>query len=264
MSLTHNTDETIENVHSYWDRRPCNIRHTRRAVGSREFFDEVEARKYFVEPHIRAFADFARWRGKRVLEIGCGIGTDAANFARSGADYTAIELSGSSLELAMKRFEVFGLNGRFLQGNAEALDRLVGTGPFNLIYSFGVIHHTPNPRAVIEAARRVIAPDGELRIMLYASQSWKAAMIEAGFDQPEAQSGCPIAFTYTPDEARALLAGQFEATEIRQDHIFPYVVEKYLKYEYEPQPWFKAMPEDMFKALEKRMGWHLLITARPL
>jgi 2-polyprenyl-3-methyl-5-hydroxy-6-metoxy-1,4-benzoquinol methylase len=264
MSAAFQTEQTIESVQSYWDRRPCNIRHSRREVATREYFDEVEARKYFVEPHIPGFADFPRWKDKRVLEIGCGIGTDAANFARQGADYTAIELSGKSLELARRRFEIFGLKGRFHQGNAEKLDSVVGTTPFDLVYSFGVIHHTPNPRAVIEAARRVISPAGELRIMLYASQSWKAIMIDGGFDQPEAQSGCPIAFTYTPDDVNALLAGLFKVTEIRQDHIFPYIIEKYVNYDYEPQPWFKAMPEAMFKALEKRLGWHLLVTARPI
>jgi hypothetical protein len=99
--------------------------------------------------------------------------------------------------------------------------------------------------------------------MLYARNSWKALMIEAGLDQPEAQSGCPIALTYTPDQVRALLQGQFDAVEIRQAHIFPYVVEKYIRYEYEVQPWFKAMPERMFDALQASLGWHLLITAIP-
>ncbi|KAB0269798.1 class I SAM-dependent methyltransferase [Microvirga brassicacearum] len=199
-----------------------------------------------------------------MLEIGCGIGTDATNFARQGADYTAIELSAASLELAKKRFEQFGLKGSFHVGNAEEVGRVVGPNKFDLIYSFGVIHHTPNPRAVIESARSIIATDGELRIMLYASNSWKSIMIDAGFDQPEAQTGCPIAFTYTNDEVRELLDGQFEVTEIRQDHIFPYVVEKYVRYEYEPQPWFKAMPEEMFASLEKALGWHLMITAKPI
>jgi SAM-dependent methyltransferase len=254
----------IRDVQSYWDRRPCNIRHSQKPVGTREYFDEVEARKYFVEPHIPAFADFPRWNGKAVLEIGCGIGTDAVNFARAGADYSAVELSAASLELAKTRFEVYGLMGRFLHGNAEEADRLVGSKRFDLVYSFGVIHHTPNPRAVIESARRVMKPDGELRIMLYAQNSWKAIMIDAGFDQPEAQAGCPIAFTYTETGVRDLLKGCFEPTEIRQDHIFPYVVEKYVRYEYEPQPWFKAMPEAMFRALEKRLGWHMLITAKPV
>lgn len=254
----------ILEVQSYWDRRPCNIRHSKEPVGTRAYFDEVEARKYFVEPHIPAFADFPRWNGRRVLEIGCGIGTDAVSFARAGADYTAVELSAVSLELARRRFEVYGLKGRFYHGNAETVDQLVGPTQFDLVYSFGVIHHTPNPRAVIESARRVVKPDGELRIMLYAQNSWKAIMIEAGFDQPEAQAGCPIAFTYTEASVRDLLAGCFEPTEIRQDHIFPYVIEKYVRYEYEPQPWFKAMPEAMFRALERRLGWHMLITAKPV
>ncbi len=56
----------------------------------------------------------------------------------------------------------------------------------------------------------------------------------------------------------------FKATSIENDHIFPYIVEKYVKYEYEPQPWFRAMPKQMFKALEKALGWHLLIKARPV
>lgn len=254
----------IVDVADYWNRRPCNIRHSTKEVGTKEYFDEVEQRKYFVEPHIPPFAEFAEWRGKKVLEIGCGLGTDATNFARAGAHYTGVELSAESMKLAQKRFELFGLNARFFQGNAEEVDRIVPDAGYDLVYSFGVIHHTVTPRNVIQAARRVIANDGELRIMLYNKKSWKNAMIRAGFDQPEAQSGCPIAFTYTDDEVRELLAGQFEVTDIQPEHIFPYVVEKYVKYEYEPQPWFKAMPEAMFRALEREFGWHLLIKARPV
>lgn len=255
---------SIEDVQNYWNGRPCNIRHSTKPVGSKEYFDEVEARKYFVEPHIPGFAEFPRWENKKVLEVGCGLGTDATNFARAGADYTGVELSAASLELAKKRFDVFGIPGQFLVCNGEQLASHLPAASYDLVYSFGVIHHTPNQRAVVEQIRKVVRPDGMFRCMLYARNSWKDAMIEAGFDQPEAQSGCPIATTYTREMVEELVDGLFELTEVRQAHIFPYVVEKYIKYEYEPQPWFKAMPEGMFAALEARFGWHMLITAKPI
>jgi SAM-dependent methyltransferase len=256
---------SLDDVRSYWNRRPCNILHSMKEVGTREYFDEVEQRKYFVEPHIPGFAQFERWKGKRVLEVGCGLGTDAINFARAGADYWAIDLSDASLALARKRFEVFGLKGNLQPRNAETLSEAVPIASFDLVYSFGVIHHTPRPDAVIREIRNVIKPDGEFRLMLYAKNSWKNVMIEGGFDQPEAQAGCPIAFTYTRDEVREFLhQGGFEATEIRQDHIFPYVIDKYARYEYEPEPWFEAMSAEMFRHLEKSLGWHMLIVAKPI
>jgi hypothetical protein len=129
------------------------------------------------------------------------------------------------------------------------------------VYSFGVIHHTPNPSRVITEIKKYITPTSEFRLMLYAKNSWKRIMIEAGFDQPEAQTGCPIASTYSDAEARSLLEG-FEIAEIRQEHIFTFVVEKYVNYEYEVSPWFASMPRKMFRALEKNLGWHMLITAR--
>jgi SAM-dependent methyltransferase len=254
----------IAAVRAYWDRRPCNIRHSPSAVGTRQYFDEVEARKYFVEPHIPGFAQFARWGGKRVLEIGCGIGTDAVNFARAGADYTGVELSTVSLALTRRRFEIFGLSGSFHNCNAERLTEAVGRHSFDLVYSFGVIHHTPDPRAVIEEARQVIRDDGELRIMLYARNSWKAIMIEAGFEQPEAQAGCPIATTYSRAMIDELLSGRFRVVAAEQAHIFPYRIAKYVRWKYELEPWFAAMPADVFAALERRLGWHYLIAAVPV
>jgi SAM-dependent methyltransferase len=257
-------DPGIEAVEAYWNSRPCNIRHSPKPVGSREYFDEVEQRKHFVEHHIPGFAQFDRWAGKRVLEVGCGIGTAAVNFARCGADYTGVELSKASLELTHQRFQVYGLKGRLLLCNAEELSRHVESNHYDLVYSFGVIHHSPNQRAIVEEIRKVIRNDGEFRCMLYAKNSWKDIMIEAGLDQPEAQFGCPYATTYTPEMVRELYKDRFEVVSMTQTHIFPYVVEKYVKYEYEPQPWFKAMPQAMFEALEGRLGWHMLIVGRPV
>lgn len=252
---------SIEKVRDFWDSRPCNIRHGTAPIGTKEYFYQVEARKYMVEPHIPSFADFGAWAGKNVLEIGCGIGTDAVSFARAGANYTGVELSGESLKLAEKRFEVYGLNGTFHLGNAERLSSLVRVQPYDLIYSFGVIHHSVNPAMIVSEARKLMGTDSEFRLMLYAKNSWKAFMVGAGLDQPEAQSGCPIALTYSHDEIRELLSG-FQILDIRQAHIFPYIVEKYIRHEYEFQPWFKAMPKEMFNALESNLGWHTLIRAK--
>jgi 2-polyprenyl-3-methyl-5-hydroxy-6-metoxy-1,4-benzoquinol methylase len=255
---------SIDTVKAYWDARPCNIRHSKKPVGSKEYFDEVETRKYHVEPHIPGFAQFPRWKGKRVLEVGCGIGTDTINFARAGAQVTAVDLSTESLAVAKTRAKVFGFADRitFHQANAERLSEVVQVESYDLVYSFGVIHHTPNPPRVAAEIRKYMGPDSELRLMVYAKNSWKNIMIEAGIDQPEAQSGCPVAFTYTDDEVRQALLKGFEVLSIEQDHIFPFVVEKYVKYDYEIVPWFAAMPRDMFRAMEKNLGWHKLVVAR--
>lgn len=165
---------SIDDVKKFWDTRPCNIRHSNKPIGSREYFDEVEKRKYFVEPHIPSFAEFEKWNGKRVLEIGCGIGTEATNFARNGAILTVIELSKESLELAKKRFEVYGLKANFILGNAEDLDNLLSKEEkFDLIWSFGVIHHSPHPEKILEKCKNFLKDDGEIRMMVYSKISYK-------------------------------------------------------------------------------------------
>lgn len=254
---------TIDDVKTYWNNRPCNIRHSQAELGTKQYFDEVEERKYFVEPHIPEFAEFDKWDGKKVLEIGCGLGTDAVNFARSGADYTGIELSSESLDIAKQRFNIFGLEGRFYCLDAEDLLSKFKGEQFDLIYSFGVIHHTVNPDEIVSQVKHLMHKESEFRLMMYAKDSWKAAMIDAGLDQPEAQSGCPIAFTYSDEELASLLK-DYEILEMKKDHIFPYVIEDYIKYIYTPQPWFEKMPEQMFRSLEKSFGWHKLVKCKLL
>jgi ubiquinone/menaquinone biosynthesis C-methylase UbiE len=252
----------IEDVKKFWDARPCNVQHSKKELGTKEYFDEVEKKKLFVEPNILDFSQFPLYRGKRVLEVGCGIGTAAINFARHGADYTGFELSEKSLQIAQRRFEVYGFPGNFYQGNAEQLDQYLPAEQFDLVYSWGVIHHSPNPEQIIKQIAKFVKPDGTFKLMLYATNSWKNFMIEAGFDQPEAQYGCPIAYTYTNDEIRDLLSPAFEVVKIDQDHIFPYQIEPYKQGEYVRQPWFENMPTQIFRVLEKRLGWHLMITAK--
>jgi SAM-dependent methyltransferase len=267
----------IARVQEYWDKRPCNIRHSTLPIGSRQYFDEVEARKYLVEAHIPAFADFERWRGKKVLEIGCGIGTDTVNFARYGAQITSVDLSEKSLELAQQRIRVYGLRDqvRFYQGNAEELTSFVPVEPYDLIYSFGVIHHTPHPERVLDQLRQYTRPGTILKLMVYHRRSWKVLWIlmregrgrfwkleELVAKNSEAQTGCPITYTYTRDEGRELVERHgFRARSLDVEHIFPYRISDYVKYRYVKEPYFRWMPAGVFRALEKRLGWHLCITA---
>jgi len=169
----------IERVREFWDRAPCNIRHSAKAVGTREYFDEVEQRKYFVEPHIPEFAEFPRWKNQSVLEIGCGIGTDTINFARHGARVTAVDLSEKSLEMARKRAEVYGLADdiQFFHRSGEALSGVLPAEPYDLVYSFGVIHHTPHPDRVLEQIRNYVRPGSTVKIMVYHRYSWKVFWI---------------------------------------------------------------------------------------
>lgn len=266
----------IQDVRNYWNARPCNIRHSTAEIGTEEYFNQVEARKYFVEPHIPGFAEFEKWRGKKVLEVGCGIGTDTINFARAGADVTAIDLSSESLALAKKRAEVFGLSDKikFYEANAEQLADFIPAEKYDLIYSFGVIHHSPHPDGILRHLRENFThADTRLKIMVYYRYSWKVlwmVLIEGGkfwkLDEiiakhSEAQTGCPITYSYSKETAKTLAGDGFEIDNIFVDHIFPYQIPKYVKYEYEYVWYFRMLPKGVFRWLERRLGWHLCFDA---
>jgi 2-polyprenyl-3-methyl-5-hydroxy-6-metoxy-1,4-benzoquinol methylase len=266
----------IDQVREYWNRRPCNIRHSLAPVGTREYSDQVEARKYFVEPHIPRFAEFERWKGKRVLEIGCGIGTDTINFARAGAQVTAVDLSEASLNVARQRAAVNGLeNVSFFRANAEELDRVVAPEPYDLVYSFGVIHHTPRPERVMEQIRRhYVAPGTTVKVMVYHRYAWKVLWIlltyghgafwrlnELVAKYSEAESGCPITYTYSRRDATRLFDG-LRITDVWVDHIFPYRIADYIQYRYVKVWYIRYMPKALFRWLERHLGWHLCVTAR--
>ena len=267
----------IDHVQKYWDRRPCNIRHSTKTPGSREYFDEVEKRKYFVEPHIPRFAEFPRWQDKRVLEIGCGIGTDTINFARNGASVTAVDLSEKSLEMARKRAEVYGLADRirFYHGSAEQLEQVVPPQTFDLIYSFGVIHHTPHPERVLEQLGSYSRPGTTVKFMVYNRHSWKVFWILLTYGKcqfwrlkeliarySEAETGCPVTYSYSRRELRELMERHgFRVKRVQIEHIFPYRIRDYVQYRYIREWYFRWMPEPLFHALERKLGWHLCVTA---
>ena len=275
--VTNSPDKSIVDVERYWDTRPCNVRHSPKPVGSPEYFAEVEARKYLVEPHIPGFAEFERWKGKRVLEVGCGIGTDSINFARAGAHLTAVDLSSESLRIAAQRADVMGVTDqiRFVQANAEELTSALPGEAYDLVYSFGVVHHTPRPERALSEMRAVVAPGGALKLMVYHRRSWKVFRTvavegrgrfwktdELVAAHSEAQTGCPVTFTYTRREAQELVEHSgFRVKDLWVDHIFPYRVRDYVQYRYVKGPFFRWLPKPIFHGLERRVGWHLLIDA---
>jgi SAM-dependent methyltransferase len=283
----------IEDVRRFWDRQPCNINHGRLAdlkTNPYLYSAQVTAKKYRVEPHIPEFAQFSRWAGWDVLDLGCGIGTDTLSFAREGARVTGVDISRESLCIARKRVtaEGMGASVNLVQQDIENLDvsrwnlitplvHRYGQCYFDLIYSFGAIHHTPNPRLAIESARKHVKDTGEFRFMVYNRHSWKALWIlmHYGHGQfwkmdeliprySEAHFGCPITWTFTPKEIYSLLEGQFRVHRMYVDHIFPYRVSDYVRGLYTKEWYWRLMPPRLFRWLESRIGWHLMVVARPV
>jgi ubiquinone/menaquinone biosynthesis C-methylase UbiE len=267
--------DTKEEVKKYWNERPCNIKHSSKDFGTKDYFDEVEQKKYYVEPHIPVFADFKMWNGKRVLEIGCGIGTDSINFVRNGADLTIVEFSDKSLEVCKKRFDVFELKATFITGDVERLDEVLEPGKFDLIYSFGVIHHTPNPDKAFEQIAKYMDTDTELRVMLYSKISYKMfwVMMENGIKDlnnaelirknAEAQYGCPVAYTYTFDEIENMVKRYgINIEKIWKDHIFTWDIGSYKNNVYIKDEYWKNVDDKLLTEYERDLGWHTLFIAK--
>jgi SAM-dependent methyltransferase len=269
------TNVSVEEVQKYWNSRPCNLKHSTKPVGTKEYYDEVETKKYRVEPHIPGFARFELWKGKRVLEVGCGMATDGLNFARAGADYYGIDLTDAGIELAKKRFDVFKQKGHLQQANAERLSSYFPKDlKFDLIYSFGVIHHSPHPEVIVAEMKKLLKPGGTLKLMVYSKISFKLFWVLKETNQwdfskadaliakySEAQVGSPVTYTYTFDELSNLVGDDFKVTELYKDHIFKYDIGEYKKGNYVVDSMWKDTPQALFRAFEKELGWHTMITA---
>ena len=168
--MSNQNEELKERVRAFWQANPCGVKFADAPPGSRRFYELVEAHRYTKEWHIPAAADFAGARGLKVLEIGCGLGTDGAQFAEAGADYTGVDLTDAAIELARKRFELFDLAGTFQTADAENLD--FADESFDLVYSHGVLHHTPATQKAIDEIHRVLRPGGRAVVMLYHRDSY--------------------------------------------------------------------------------------------
>jgi SAM-dependent methyltransferase len=206
-----------ERVRAFWQAHPCGTRFSEAETGTPEFFDRVEAHRYAKEWHIPDAADFSGTRGLSVLEIGCGLGTDAAQFAKAGAHYTGVDLTEAAIELARRRFEISGLPGNFRVADAENLD--FADASFDRVYSHGVLHHTPDTARAISEIHRVLKPGGQAIVMLYHRGSYNyrigiRVLRRAGAGLLKSESGIEIVHRLTGEpieslrERAELLAGK--------------------------------------------------------
>jgi SAM-dependent methyltransferase len=145
-------------------------------MGTKEFFDALDKRFYERQmfahtryPIFSGFFNYEKYRGKQILEIGCGMGTLVREWARQGAKITGIDLTNTATYLTKKSTVVYGLHANIVQADAETLP--FRDSSFNLVYSWGVLHHVPNIVKTIEEIYRVLRPEGELGIMLYNRRS---------------------------------------------------------------------------------------------
>lgn len=200
-------------VRSHWNAVPCGTRDISREDRQR-FFRELEAERYSLEPYIRDFARFERGKGKRLLEVGVGAGTDFINWVRHGAIATGVDLTDAGVELTKERLALEGLSAEVRVGDAENLP--FADESFDLVYSYGVIHHSPDTPKAVREIHRVLKPGGTAVVMIYHLRSWVALTLwalhglakgrpsktprEVVFEHLES----PGTKAYTVDEGRAL------------------------------------------------------------
>lgn len=251
----------LKKVVKFWDKYPCNIKYSNKKFLSKKYFLEISKKKFKVEPHIKKFV-IEKLKNKKVLEIGCGIGTMGHYFCKRGANYYGLDISKKSLEIAKHRFRTFNLNGKLIYGNCELLTKYFKKKiKFDLIYSWGVLHHTPNIKNAIKEIYKISTKNTVIKIMLYSKNSYKQIMINNNLDQYERAKGVPIANSFNKHEIKKLFKN-FKILKLEKDHIFPYVIKHYKKNRYIKQKCFRYMPKKIFRSLEKSLGWHTLITLR--
>jgi SAM-dependent methyltransferase len=168
------TRELKAEVRDYWEREPCGTRDLDDTDRER-FFAELERRRRTLEPYVAEFAHFERGGGRDVLEIGTGPGTDLLEWSRHGARAIGIDITQAGASLASEHLRIRGETPRTMVADAERLP--FADGSFDIVYSFGVLHHTPDTERAIAEARRVLRPGGTALVMLYRYWSWTGIML---------------------------------------------------------------------------------------
>ena len=207
-----------EEVRDFWNADPCGSRY----LGDDADFKAHARARYQLEPYIQEFAGFAGSRGQRVLEVGVGMGADYLEWLKAGAEATGVDLSSTSIERAKRRCEMAGYAPDLRVSDAERLP--FPDAIFDVVYSYGVIHHSPDTPQCLREAWRVLKPGGALRIMIYHHPSLTGFMLWLRYGFLRGQSlrqsvhdhlESPGTKSYTQEEAGAILQG-FEQIEFRQ------------------------------------------------
>lgn len=165
-----NQQELKQQVAAYWNQASCGTEHTKHEKFSSEYFREIEEFRYRTEPEIFSFAQFTRFRGKKVLEVGVGAGTDFTQWVRAGAHAYGVDLTQEALSNVTHRLSLEGLSAaRVCVADAQKLP--YGDDTFDLVYSWGVIHHAPDTPACLREMIRVTKPGGTIKYMIYNRRS---------------------------------------------------------------------------------------------
>jgi ubiquinone/menaquinone biosynthesis C-methylase UbiE len=245
---------TTEEVRDYWNRQLHDAKITRQPVGSRAFFDDLDHYHFEKLHYLLRLVDFDGYRGRTVLDVGCGAGVDLVRFAKGGAAATGVDLSASAIDLARTNFAHQGLGGRFEVADAEHLPFPDNT--FDLVYAHGVVQYTADPRRLIEECHRVLKPGGHAIVQVYNRWSWLNALSKLMNVSLEHEDA-PVLQTFTIGEFRRLLAG------FRQVRIVP---ERFPVRSRLHGGWKGAVYNGLFvgtfnllpRALVRRFGWHLM------
>ena len=161
-----------DEVRAFWEKEPCGTGNTivgDTAPGTLEWYEAVEEHRYRVEPFIHSIAQFTRYHGMTLLEVGVGAGTDHLQWARAGVICHGVDLTAAAIETTKRRFELYGMNTELKHIDAEKLP--YPDAIFDVVYSWGVIHHSEKPQAILAEIHRVLKPGGRFIGMMYGRYS---------------------------------------------------------------------------------------------
>jgi SAM-dependent methyltransferase len=246
-------------VREYWNSRIHDLEMTDKPPGSKAFFQELDDYRFDKLAYLPNVIDFAAYRGQRLVEVGCGIGTDLVRFAKGGAVTVGVDLSETALRLARRNFEVNELGlGRFVLGDGSQLP--LPDWSVDVLYAHGVLQYSADPRAIVTEAQRVLKPGGSAIFMVYNRVSWLMAMSKL-MKVPLEHGDAPGLRMYSIPEFERLLDG-FRSCELIPER-FP--VKSRLHHGLKGTLYntvfvgaFNAVP----RPLVRRFGWHLMAICR--